>query len=155
RWILSRFNDPCAGTGFATNLPGTATSTTIPAGALLPGSNYVNSTLGFINTSGTVNANPKYTAGAVRSSVTSFTLTTIGGGGGSASLSFANPVWSSGSLSFGITTAPDKFLTVQYSPTLGAGSWTTLLTTNSGSGTVTVTVKPSKTAPVGFYRAHE
>ncbi|MGO8702001.1 MAG: Ig-like domain-containing protein [Limisphaerales bacterium] len=147
--------DPCAGTGFATNLPGTATSTTIPAGALLPGSNYVNSTLGFINTSGTVNANPKYTAGAVRSSVTSFTLTTIGGGGGSASLSFANPVWSSGSLSFGITTAPDKFLTVQYSPTLGAGSWTTLLTTNSGSGTVTVTVKPSKTAPVGFYRAHE
>ncbi len=39
--------DPCAGTGFVTNLPGTATSTTIPAGALLPGSNYVNSSPGF------------------------------------------------------------------------------------------------------------
>ena len=43
----------CAGTGFVTNLPGTATSVTIPAGALLPASNYVNSTLGFMNITGT------------------------------------------------------------------------------------------------------
>ena len=71
--------DPCTGAGFGTNLPGTATLTTIPAGALQPGTNYPNSTLGFFNTIGTTSASPKYTAGVVRSSVTSFTLTTIGG----------------------------------------------------------------------------
>jgi methionine-rich copper-binding protein CopC len=146
--------DQCAGTGFITNLPGTATSTTIPAGALLPASNYVNSTLGFISTTGTSSDSPKYTAGAVRSSVTSFTLTTIGGTG-SGSLSFSNPVWSGGKLTFAITASPGKTITVQYSTTLEAGSWTTLLTTNSGSGTVTVTDTPSKTVPFHFYRAHE
>jgi methionine-rich copper-binding protein CopC len=146
--------NPCAGTGFYTNLPGTATSTTIPAGALVPGSNYVDSTLGFINTSGISNASPKYTAGGVRSSVTSFTLTTIGGSG-SGSVSFAKPAWSGGILSFAITAPPSKTITVQYSPTLKAGSWTTLLTTNSGSGTVTVTDTPSKTNSSRFYRAFE
>jgi methionine-rich copper-binding protein CopC len=146
--------DPCAGTGFSTNLPGTATSTTIPAGALLPGSNYVNSTLGFLNTTGTSSASPKYTAGVVRSSVTSFTLTTIGGSG-SGSLSLAKPVWSGGALTFAITASPGKTITVQYSTTLEAGSWTTLLTTNSGSGTVTVTDTPSKTVPAHFYRAYQ
>jgi hypothetical protein len=146
--------NPCAGTGFGTSLPGTATSVTIPAGALLPGSNYVNSTLGFINTTGTSNASPEYTAGGVRSSVTSFTLTTIGGSG-SGSLSLTNPVWSGGTLSFGITASPDKTITVQYSTTLQGGSWSTLVTTNSGSGTVTVTDTPSKNVPSRFYRAHE
>jgi hypothetical protein len=146
--------NPCAGTGFVTNLPGTATSTTIPAGALPPGSNYVNSTLGFINTTGTSNASPKYTAGAVRSSVTSFTLTTIGGGG-SGVLSFGNPVWSGGTITFDITSSAGTTITVQSSATLEAGSWTTLLTTNSGSGTVTVTDTPSKSVPVRFYRAHD
>jgi hypothetical protein len=146
--------NPCTGAGFVTNLPGTATSTTIPAGALLPGSNYVNSTLGFINTTGTSNASPKYTAGSVRSSVTSFTLTTIGGSG-SGSLSLAKPAWSGGILSFDITAPPDKTITVQYSATLKPGSWSTLLTTNSGSGTITVTDTPSKSVPARFYRAHE
>jgi methionine-rich copper-binding protein CopC len=147
-------SNPCAGTGFGTNLPGTATSVTIPAGTLLPGSNYVNSTLGFINTTGTSNASPEYTAGSVRSSVTSFTLTTIGGSG-SGSLSFSNPVLSGGKLGFEISAPTNKTITVQYSTTLKAGSWTTLVTTNSGSGTVTVTDTPSKSIPSRFYRAYQ
>ena len=146
--------DPCTGAGFATNLPGTATSTTIPAGALLPGTSYANSTLGFINTTGTSSASPKYTAGVVRSSATFFTLTTIGGSS-SGSLSLAKPVWSDGTLTFAITASPGKTITVEYSTTLEPGSWTTLLTANSGSGTVTFTATPSKKAPVRFYRAYE
>jgi hypothetical protein len=81
-------------------------------------------------------------------------LTTIGGSG-SGSLSLTNPVWSGGTLSFGITASPDKTITVQYSTTLQGGSWSTLVTTNSGSGTVTVTDTPSKNVPSRFYRAHE
>ncbi len=146
--------NPCTGAGFVTNLPGTATATTIPAGALLPGNNYSNSSLGFINTTGISNASPKYTAGSVRSSVTSFTLTTIGGSG-SGSLNLAKPAWSGGILSFDITAPTNKTITVQYSATLKPGSWTTLITTNSGTGTVTVTDTPSKTVPSRFYRAHE
>ena len=146
--------NPCAGTGFATNLPGTATSITIPAGVLQPASNYDNCSLGFFNTTGTVNASPKYTASAIRSSVTSFTLATIGGSG-SGSLNLANPVWAEGTLSFTIPASPDTTITLQSSATLKAGSWSTLLTTNSGSGTVTLSVKPSPTTPSSFYRAHE
>jgi hypothetical protein len=146
--------NPCTGAGFYTNLPGTATSTTVPAGALLPGSNYLNSTLGFINTTGTAHASPEYTAGSVRGSVTSFTLTTLGGSG-SGSFSFSKPAWTGGIISFDITAPPDKTITVQYSTTLKPGGWATLLTTNSGSGTVTVTDTPSKTIPSRFYRAHE
>jgi methionine-rich copper-binding protein CopC len=145
--------DACAGTGFYTNLPGSATSTTIPAGRLLPGSNYLNSTVGFINTSGTVNASPKYTAGVVRSAVTSFTLTTLGGSG--STLSLANPVWSGGKFTFDVTTSPDATITVHYSATLEPGSWTTLQTINSGTGAVTVTNTPSKTVPFGFYRVSQ
>jgi hypothetical protein len=147
--------DPCTGAGFVTNLPGTATSTTIPAGALQPGSNYVNSTLGFLNTIGTSSASPKYTAGVVRSSVTSFTLTTLGGSSSSGSLSLASPVWSGGALTFAITASPGQTITVEYSTTLEPGSWTTLVRTNSGSGTVTVTDTPSKTVPARFYRAYQ
>jgi len=146
--------DACAGTGFSTNLPGTATSTTIPAGALQPGTNYTNSTLGFLSAIGTSSASPKYTTGAVRTSVTSFTLTTIGGSG-SGSLSLANPVWSGGALTFAITDSPGKNITVEYSTTLAPGSWTPLVSTNSGSGTVTITDTPSKKFPVRFYRAYE
>jgi hypothetical protein len=144
----------CAGTGFVTNLPGTATSTTIPAGVLQPGSNYVDSLIVFLSTTGTSNASPKYTAGAVRGSVTQFTLTTAGGSG-SGSLSFSNAVLSGGKLAFEITAPPGKTITVQYSPTLASGSWTTLVTTNSGTGTITVTDTPSKAIPSRFYRAHQ
>ncbi len=147
--------NPCAGTGFSTNLPGTATSVTIPAGALLPASNYVNSTLGFISTTGTTSTSPKYTAGQVKSSVTSFTLTTIGGGG-SSSLSLGSPAWSGATVTFPVTASPDKTVTVQYSTTLKAGSWTNLLTTNSGAtGIFTVTNTPGKTIPARFYRGYQ
>jgi hypothetical protein len=46
-------------------------------------------------------------------------------------------------------------LTVQSSTTLEPGSWITLQTVNSGSGTVTVTVTPSKTIPYRFYRVSQ
>jgi methionine-rich copper-binding protein CopC len=145
----------CAGTGFYTNLPGTATSATIPAGALSPGSNYLNSELGFINISGISNHSPEYTAGSVRSSVTSFTLTTTGGSG-SGTLSFSNAVLSGGLLKFDITGPADTTITVQYTSNLATGTWATLIATNSGSsGTISVTDTPSKTGPGRFYRAHE
>jgi len=146
--------NPCSGTGFITNLPGTATSTTIPAGVLSPGSNYLNSELGFQNVTGISNASPEYTAGSVRSSVTSFTLTTIGGSG-PGTLTFTNPVLSGGSLKFDITGPADTTITVQYTSNLETGAWATLIATNSGSsGTIIVTDTPSKTIPARFYRAH-
>ena len=95
-----------------------------------------------------------YTAGAVRSSVTSFTLTTLGGSS-SGPVMFSKPVLSGGTLGFVITGSPGKTVTVQYSATLKAGSWTTLVTTNIGSGTVTVTDTPSKAIPARFYRAFQ
>ena len=146
--------NPCSGTGFVTNLPGTATSTTIPAGTLSPGSNYLNSELGFFNVTGISNHTPEYTAGSVRSTVTSFTLTTIGGSG-SGTLSLTNPVVSGGTLSFDVTAPADKTITVQYTSSLASGTWSTLVTTNSGTGTFTVTDTPSKTGPGRFYRVHE
>jgi methionine-rich copper-binding protein CopC len=147
--------DACAGTGFYTNLPGTATSVTIPADALLPATSYSNSILVFINTTGISNASPKYTAGQVKSSATSFTLTTIGGSNGSSPLSVGIPVWLGGTLTVNFTGSPGKLITVQTSATLRAGSWTTLLTTNSGSGTVTVTNTVSKSVPALFYRGYQ
>jgi len=144
----------CTGTGFSTNLPGTATSVIIPTNTLAPGSNYLNSTIGFINASGTTGTSPKYTAGSDRVTVTSFTLTTIGGSGGGVSVNLSNPVLSGGTLTFTLTATPGTPITVQTSTTLQKGSWTTLLTTNSGTGTVTITDTPSKSVPTHFYRAH-
>jgi methionine-rich copper-binding protein CopC len=146
--------DPCAGTGFVTNLPGTATSVTIPANTLVPGSNYVNSTIGFLNASGTTGTSPKYTAGSDRGTITFFTLTTIGGSGGGGPVNLGNPVLSGGNITFTITDSPGATITVQTSATLQSNSWTTLLTTNSGTGTVTITDTPSKSVPTHFYRAH-
>jgi hypothetical protein len=144
----------CAGTGFSTNLPGTATSVTIPANTFVPGSNYLNSTIGFINASGTTSTSPKYTAGADRATVTSFTLTTIGGGSGGVSVNLSNPVWSGGSITFTLTATAGIPITVQTSTSLQSNSWTTLVTTNSGTGTVTITDTPSKSVSTHFYRAH-
>ncbi len=93
-----------------------------------------------------------YTAGAARSSVTTFTLTTVGDGGSGAP-SLGNPVLSGGTFSFALTASPGTTITIQTSPTLAAGSWTTLLTTNSGSGAFTFTDTPGTTVPARFYRA--
>jgi hypothetical protein len=82
-------------------------------------------------------------------------LTTLGGSSSSGSLSLASPVWSGGALTFAITASPGQTITVEYSTTLEPGSWTTLVRTNSGSGTVTVTDTPSKTVPARFYRAYQ
>ena len=146
--------DSCAGTGFSALLPSTATSTTIPAGTLAPGSNYVNCTLGFINAIGVTNASPQYSAGGSHGSITSFTLTTIGAGA-SGSLNFGTPLWSRGSLTLPITAPPGKSITVETSTTLKPDSWKTLTVVNSGAGTITVTDTPPKTVLYRFYRAHD
>jgi methionine-rich copper-binding protein CopC len=144
----------CAGTGFSTNLPASATSVIIPAGALQASSNYTGSTIGFISANFTSNSSPNYVATAARSSITTFTLSTLGSTSGG-SLSLTNPALSGATFAFTVNTQPNKTVTVEYSSTLQPGSWTTLVVTNSGSGTITVTDPNSTGARARFYRARE
>lgn len=141
----------CLGTGFESNLPGTATSVTIPAGVLQAGSNYPGSTLVFINGVSTTNTALQYVANVGRSSGTTFTLSTLGGTN-VAPPSFTGVAWNGTDFLFGISGTPGTAITVQYSATLLSNSWTTLLTTNPASGTATITDTNSKSNPRRFYR---
>jgi hypothetical protein len=147
--------NPCAGTGFSTNLPGSATSVTIPANVLAPSSNYVDCNLVFQNISGKTSASPKYSSATLRGSITSFTLITTGGssGGGSAP-SLTVPTKTGANFSFSLTGTAGATVTVQYSPNLLPGSWVTLKTVTNSTGTINVTDTPPG-APSRFYRAHQ
>jgi methionine-rich copper-binding protein CopC len=147
--------DPCAGTGFTSNLPGNATSVTIPANVLSPGSNYANSILVFINVKGATNTSPKYTSGAVRGTETSFTLITIGGGGGGTGASLGASSLSKSNFTFSISGTAGKKLTVQYSATLLPGSWSTLEIVTNVTGTLSITNSEPAGTKSRFYRVYQ
>ncbi len=127
---------------FSTNLPSTVQSVTIPPNTLQAGANY-NGILIFNNSSGTNEG--VYAALASQSAVTYFPLSTV--------LGLSNAAWSDGTFSFDVTSAPGQTVIIEYSATLQAGSWITLVTTNSVSGRVTIPDTPPNTSPYRFYRA--
>jgi hypothetical protein len=141
----------CAGTGFFTNLPSTATSTTIPAGILESNTSYTNAVLFFVNALAITNTSPKYQTTGTRSTATFFTLTTIGGAA-SSPIHLTNAVWSGVDFTFNLSSSPGKPITVQYSTTLKSNNWANLMTITNVSGLVSITDTPPKT--LRFYRAH-
>jgi hypothetical protein len=133
----------------ATNaLNGTATSVVIPAGTLQTANNY-DAAVTFYRFSATTNAT--YATEAFRATGTQFPLSTFAGP--AAPLVLTNANWASGMFSFDVTSAAGQTLTVEYSTSLQAGSWTTLVTTNSATGDVKITDPAPLTTPNRFYRA--
>lgn len=127
-------------------LNGTATSVTIPAGALAAGSNY-DATISFGR--GVYSTNTTMATAGQRASSTSFTLVTSGGTTQAPSIRKA--AWVDGKLTFEVEFAPGQPITVLYSPTLPAAQWNTLTTTNHASGLVRVT-DPQSSAAAGTSR---
>ena len=145
--IGETFQSPDAGTAGALN--GTATSITIPAGTLQPGSNY-SATISFLRSSGTSNAN--YTTGAFVATSTEFNLATSSGTV-TAPLVLTNAAWSNGTFTFDVFSSSGQSLTVEYSSTLLTNQWQPLLTTNSATGIARIT--HSATNQYLFYRARK
>jgi hypothetical protein len=133
----------------ATNaLNGTATSVVIPAGTLPTANNY-DATVTFYRF--IANTNATYATEAFRATATQFALSTTSGA--TVPLVLTNATWASGLFSFDVTSAAGQTLTVEYSTSLQAGSWNTLVTTNSATGDVKITDPAPVTNPCRFYRA--
>jgi hypothetical protein len=140
------FQTPAPGTNGALN--GLATSATIPAGTLVPNSNYV-AQLIFYHVTGTSNAT--YSTGAYRATVTQFNVNTSGTGSPTPLMS--SPIWSGGALSFDVATTPGTALKVLFSTDLSqpTAQWTTVVNTNPTGTSVHITVPP-QSASAGFFR---
>jgi hypothetical protein len=140
------FQTPYPGTNGALN--GMATSATIPAGTLVPNSNYV-AQLIFFHTTGTSNAT--YSTGAYRATVTQFNINTSGTGSPAPLMS--SPIWSGGALSFDVATTPGTALRVLFSTDLSQPTvqWTTVVNTNPTGTSVHITVPP-QSGSAGFFR---
>jgi hypothetical protein len=140
------FQTPSPGTNGA--LKGTSTSATIPAGTLVPNSNYV-ARLIFYHTAGTSNAT--YSTTAYRATVTQFHINASGSGTPAPLLS--NPIWSGGALSFDVATSPGTALKVLFSTdiSLPTAQWTTVVNTNPTGTSVHITVPP-QSGQMGFFR---
>ncbi len=140
------FQTPSPGTNGLLN--GMATSATIPAGTLVPNSNYV-AQLIFFHTTGTSNAT--YSTGAYRATVTQFHINTSGTGSPAPLIS--SPIWSGGALSFDVATSPGTALKVLFSADISqpTAQWTTVLNTNPTGTSVHITVPP-QSGSAGFFR---
>ncbi|MGD0411683.1 MAG: Ig-like domain-containing protein [Verrucomicrobiota bacterium] len=151
-FIGSAFSTAPPGTSNA--LAGTATSVTIPANTLQPGSNY-DSFISFyhlILPSNTVSAG--YTTAAYRYAATEFNLTTTSGT--TTPVILTNASWSGHTFSFNVTSAAGQSLVIQYNtnaPPL-ANQWQTLLATTNATGVVQVSDSANTTNRHVFYRAH-
>jgi hypothetical protein len=140
------FQTPSPGTNGALN--GLATSATIPAGTLVPNSNYV-AQLSFFHVTGTSNAT--YSTSAYRVTVTQFHINTSGTGSPPPLMS--NPIWSGGALSFDVATSPGIALKVLFSTDISqpTAQWTTVVNTNPTGTSVHITVPP-QSGSAGFFR---
>jgi hypothetical protein len=144
--IGDTFETPDAGSPGA--LTGTATSFTIPAGTLQPGSNY-NATLTFSRSTGTSNAS--YAATAFVSTSTDFRVNTSGVI--TPPVILTNASWSNGTFSFDVRSAAGQGLIIEFSSTLLTNQWATLLTTNNASGSVRISHTTGSSHL--FYRARK
>lgn len=135
----------------ATNaLRGNVTSVTIPAGTLTPGTTN-DLTIGFYREIFTTNAAAREVTGVYRGAMTFLELVTKGSGGTGSPTRLENCALVDGKFSFEVVTTPSQVLTVETSPTMQAGSWQTLLTTNAPGSRVKI-VDPRAPVNTLFYR---
>lgn len=145
--IGQSFQTPDAGAPGALN--GAATSVTIPANTLQPGSNY-SASISFYRFTATSNAS--YTTSASLSTTTDFPLVTSSGGG-TGPLILTNATFSGGTFRFNVLSSPGQSFAVEYSSTMLTNQWLTLLTTNSATGVLQIT--HPVTNQYFFYRARK
>jgi hypothetical protein len=129
-------------------LNGTATSVTIPAGALQAGLNYsVNLAFYHIIWS----SNVTYATAAYRASVTQFNLTTVGSLVPAPVVS--NPAWAGTGFGFDVTTTSGQILTVLSTTncSLPLSSWQPLLTTNSPGSKIHIVDPSAATRATTYY----
>ena len=141
------FKTPDPGTAGA--LSGTVTSVLIPAGTLAPDSGY-DSTIGFYRAISD-NSNPTNTTTVYRGTTTRFTLVTSGTSAGE--LVLTNATWTGNIFSFDAISSIGQTLSIEYSSTLQAGQWQTLVTTTNLTGRDRITDPQSSTNRHLFYRA--
>ncbi len=130
-------------------LTGTARTSTIPAGTLKTNTSY-DSTISFYRYVGATNAN--YATSAFRTTGTSFSLITTGGGV-TGPLVLTNASWSAGVFSFDVLCSPGQTVTVEYTNVLTSGVWPKWLTTNSPGPRFHIVLPQAGPSPSFFYRA--
>lgn len=116
-------------------LRGNATSVTVPANTLTPNDQHYVS-IGFYRASFTTNTTE--VKAAYRVTVTTTDLITTGSGTGGERAQLGNARWSGNALTFDVSTTPGQTLTIETSPSLLPGSWTTFYTTNAPGSTIRV-----------------
>ena len=133
--------------GVAGALNGTATTVTIPANSLQTNSSYT-ANIGFYHA--VYGSNVTYVTGAMRATVTQFTVNTVG----SVRPVITNMVPSGGHYTFDIQTSAGQTLTVVSSTNCAQalGLWPILLTTNSPGAKVHIVDPRSATNRSMFYR---
>jgi hypothetical protein len=138
------FQTPGPGTNGA--LTGTALSTTIPVGKLIPGTNYT-TIITFYHWIATTNTSPVYASVAYRATGTQLGLVTTNGVVSVIPV-VSNPTWSTSGLGFDVATSLNQALNVLY--TTNFVDWQLLYTTNSPGTSVHITVP--EMGPYGFVR---
>lgn len=131
-------------------LTGTATSLTIPAGKLQPGTTY-DSWISFYRQVSTTNGS-SYVTWVYRATFTDFTLATASSSG--PSLVLTNAVLAPANFSFDVLCATGQTVTVEYRTNLALGQWRTLLTTNSPGSRFRAIAPQATTNRALFFRAN-
>jgi hypothetical protein len=131
-------------------LTGTATSLTIPAGKLQPGTTY-DSWISFYRQVSTTNGS-SYVTWVYRTTFTDFTLVTASSSG--PSLVLTNAVLAPANFSFDVLCATGQTVTVEYRTNLALGQWRTLLTTNSPGSRFRAIAPQAVTNRSLFFRAN-
>ena len=131
-------------------LPGTATAITIPAGTLQSGSNY-DSWIYFYRHVATTNGS-SYATTVYRAAATDFNLSTTSGAA-SGPLVLTNAVFAPANFSFDVLCSTGQTVTVEYRTNLAAGTWKTLLTTNSPGSRFRSVAPQATTNRFLFFRA--
>jgi len=146
--IGTSFSSTNVGSSGALN--GTAVTFTIPAGKLLPNSNY-SSTISFYRFVGTTNSS--YATLASRVTSTAFSLITTGGGATGGPLVLTNASWAPGVFSFDVVCTNGQTVTIEYTNIPSAGAWPKLLTATSTGPRLHIDSPQAGSAPSLFYRA--
>jgi hypothetical protein len=132
-------------------LPGTATSTVIPANTFQPGNSY-NGYVTFYHYNIATNKAAGYVTLAIRFATTQFDLNTIGtGGGGAGPINLTSPSFNGTTFSFDVDSDLGQALIVQYATDL-AGPWSLLQATTNTTGTVSISDSAHHSGGHVFYR---
>ena len=137
--------------GSSNALSGTATSVTIPAGTLAPGTTYQGS-VGFSHA--VLATNGTEATYVYRATITQFALTTKPSTVAAAPV-VTNPGWNGGVFGFDVLTTAGQTVTVVYTTSVANSptNWPILLTTNSPGTKIHISDSASGRGPAVFYRA--